>query len=100
MRIGEVAERTGLSISNIRFYEKKGLIEPDREQESKYRDYTEEDVKRIKEIILYRKMDLPIETIYQIMTKDVSIQNVLKQQLEDLQEKQKTIQGAMIYVRK
>ena len=40
-------------------------------------------------------MDLPIETIYQIMTKDVSIQNVLKQQLEDLQEKQKTIQGAI-----
>ena len=31
MRIGEVAEQTGLSISNIRFYEKKGLIKPDRE---------------------------------------------------------------------
>ena len=31
MRIGEVAEQTGLSISNIRFYEKKGLIKSDRE---------------------------------------------------------------------
>ena len=37
MRIGEVAEKTGLSISNIRFYEKKGLIGPEREAESKYR---------------------------------------------------------------
>ena len=26
MKIGEVAKQTGLSISNIRFYEKKGLI--------------------------------------------------------------------------
>ena len=46
MKIGEVAEQTGLSISNIRFYEKKGLIEPKRNEQSKYRDYTEEDVKR------------------------------------------------------
>jgi len=95
MRIGEVAERTGLSISNIRFYEKKGLIEPDREQESKYRDYTEEDVKRLKEIILYRKMDLPIETIHQLIAKEVSVQAVMEQQLLDLKEKQKSIQGAI-----
>lgn len=95
MRIGEVAEKTGLSISNIRFYEKKGLIEPDREQESKYRDYTEEDIKRLKEIILYRKMDMSIETIYQLMTKEVSVQDVLEHQLQDLKEKQKTIQGAI-----
>lgn len=95
MRIGEVAERTGLSISNIRFYEKKGLIEPDREQESKYRDYTEEDVKRLKEIILYRKMDFSIETIHQLLVKEVSVQDVLEQQLSDLREKQKMLQGAM-----
>jgi len=95
MRIGEVAEKTGLSISNIRFYEKKGLIEPDREWESKYRDYTEADVKRLKEIILYRKLDMPIETIYQLITKEVSVQCVLEQQLQDLKEKQKTIQGAI-----
>lgn len=95
MRIGEVAERTGLSISNIRFYEKKGLIEPDREQESKYRDYTEEDVKRLKEIILYRKMDFPIESIHQLLVKEVSVQDVLEQQLSDLREKQKMLQGAM-----
>ena len=48
MRIGEIAEKTGLSISNIRFYEKKGLIGPDREKESKYRNYTDGDLDRIK----------------------------------------------------
>ena len=40
MRIGEIARRTGLNISNIRFYERKGLLCPDREDDSKYRDYT------------------------------------------------------------
>lgn len=40
MKIGEVANETGLSISNIRFYEKKGLLSPSRKEESGYRDYT------------------------------------------------------------
>ena len=95
MRIGEVAEQTGLSISNIRFYEKKGLIEPDREWQSKYRDYTEEDVKRLKEILLYRKMDLPIETISLIINGELSIQDAIEQQLLDLKKKQKAIQGSI-----
>lgn len=33
MRIGEIAERTGLNINNIRFYERKGLLCPNREDE-------------------------------------------------------------------
>ena len=59
MKIGEVANETGLSISNIRFYEKKGLLRPERKEESGYRDYTAEDVNRLKMILLYRKMGLP-----------------------------------------
>lgn len=52
MRIGEIAKRTGLNISNIRFYERKGLLTPKREQDSQYRDYTEEDVLQVKNDIV------------------------------------------------
>ena len=67
MRIGEIAKRTGLNISNIRFYERKGLLTPKREQDSQYRDYTEEDVLQVKTILLYRKMGIPIETVYLLL---------------------------------
>ena len=30
MKIGQAAQLTGLTISNIRFYERKGLLEPER----------------------------------------------------------------------
>lgn len=100
MRIGEVAEQTGLSISNIRFYEKKGLIAPEREQQSKYRDYTKEDVKRLKQIILYRKMDFPIEAISSMVNGEASLESLLAQQIEALKEKQKMIQGSMDLCRK
>ena len=100
MKIGEVAEQTGLSISNIRFYEKKGLIEPKRNEQSKYRDYTEEDVKRLKQIILYRKMDMPLEKIACVLDGQNSLEEMVQQQLLELQHKQQEIQGSMDLCRK
>ena len=48
MKISEAAKLTGLNVSSIRFYERKGLLMPQREDGSKYRDYTDEDVQRIR----------------------------------------------------
>lgn len=95
MRIGEIAEKTGLSISNIRFYEKKGLIGPDREKESKYRNYTDGDLDRIKRILLYRKMDISVEMIGKILDGDISAEDALEQQLMDLRVKQQTLQNSI-----
>ena len=58
MKIGEAAKKAGISPGNIRFYEKKGLLKPSREESSSYRNYTEEDVDRLKRILILRKTDL------------------------------------------
>lgn len=100
MRIGEVAELTGLSISNIRFYERKGLVDPGRQKESQYRDYTKEDVERLKLIILYRKMDFSIEKIASLVGGQCSADELIGQQILELNEKQKAIQGAIDLCRK
>lgn len=78
MKIGEAAKETGLSISNIRFYEKKGLLEPEREAESRYRNYTQEDILRIKKIIVFRKMDLSVEQIDAMLKGRADAREVLK----------------------
>lgn len=95
MRIGEIAEKTGLSISNIRFYEKKGLIGPNREQESKYRNYTNADLERLNLIILYRKMDISVEVIGKILENEISAEDALEQQLIDLKSKQQMLQSSI-----
>ena len=46
MTIKDVEERTGLSRSNVRFYEKEKLVEPSRNESNGYRDYSENDVDR------------------------------------------------------
>lgn len=80
MRISEVAKLTGLADSNIRFYEKKGLLTPARKAESGYRDYSEEDARRLKLILLYRKMDFSIENIEMLLKGNVSVKDAFQKQ--------------------
>lgn len=95
MKIGEVAKETGLSLSNIRFYEKKGLLEPTRDQESNYRDYSREDIERLKLIVLYRKMDISVENIEALLCEKITLHEVLENQMEQLKEQQQILQGSI-----
>ena len=95
MKIGEVANETGLSISNIRFYEKKGLLAPSRKEESGYRDYAAEDVNRLKTILLYRKMGLPIETIYLVFQGSVLLKVALERQTQELVKQKDEITASL-----
>lgn len=95
MKIGEAAKATGLSISNIRFYEKKGLLNPKRREESQYREYEEENVRRLKEIMLLRKMGLTLESIYLLYEGQAELNVLLKRQQGELQEQMQNLQGAL-----
>ncbi|TDP96436.1 MerR family transcriptional regulator [Labedaea rhizosphaerae] len=49
MRIGEVADRTGVANRMLRYYEEQELLTPGRHRNG-YRDYTESDVRRVETI--------------------------------------------------
>ena len=73
MTIKEVEERTGLTRSNIRFYEKEKLIEPSRNDKNGYRDYSEKDVENIKKIAYLRTLEISIEDIRNIISDKVPL---------------------------
>lgn len=100
MRISEVAKLTGLADSNIRFYEKKGLLAPQRETDSRYRDYSDKDVDCLKRIILYRKMNFSIETIRLLQEGKTDLAKELKKQEDELSGQVEMLQGAMGLCRK
>ena len=100
MKIGQAAQLTGLTISNIRFYERKGLLEPERNDQSKYRNYSEQDIRRLKQIILYRKMNMPIEKIASMLDDPAVSEELVRQQLQELLNKQQEIQGSIDLCRK
>jgi DNA-binding transcriptional MerR regulator len=48
LKIGAVAERAGVSVDTVRYYERRGLLSPDRRLPSGYRLYRESVVTRIR----------------------------------------------------
>jgi DNA-binding transcriptional MerR regulator len=48
MRIGEVADRSGVSVDTVRFYERVGVLAPPARTPSGYRDYAGDTVERIR----------------------------------------------------
>jgi len=50
LRIGEVAERIGVTERTLRFYEEKGLLKPPTRMEGGFRLYSEDDISRVERI--------------------------------------------------
>ena len=48
MKIGELAERSGVSIDTVRFYERRGVLPPAPRTASGYRTYTAATVERLR----------------------------------------------------
>ena len=59
MLINEVIQQVDLTRRAVKFYEEKGLLKPSKAPNG-YRNYTEEDVRRLKEISVYRKLGISI----------------------------------------
>lgn len=85
MTIKEVEERTGLSRSNIRYYEKEKLIEPSRNDKNGYRDYSEKDVEIIKKIAYLRTLEISVEDIRNIISAKVPLAKVIEKQTVTIQ---------------
>ncbi|GAA2821904.1 MerR family transcriptional regulator [Kribbella solani] len=66
LSIGQVAERTGLSVHALRFYEREGLLaDPVRRESNGRRVYTEDDVEWLDMCIKFRSSGMPLDTIRQ-----------------------------------
>lgn len=84
MTIKEVEECTGLSRSNVRFYEKERLITPSRNEKNGYRDYSKSDVEDIKKIAYLRTLGISVEEIRNIIEEKESLQEAVRKQSEIL----------------
>jgi MerR family redox-sensitive transcriptional activator SoxR len=60
--IGEIARRTGLSVSAVRFYEDKGLIEPVRSGGNQRR-FLRSDIRRLSFILIAQRLGLSLSEI-------------------------------------
>ncbi|KKW68408.1 MerR family transcriptional regulator [Lampropedia cohaerens] len=62
-RIGDAARLSGVAASNIRYYEREGLIHPGVRGENGYRLYSPQDVHALRLIRLCRSMDMSLDEV-------------------------------------
>lgn len=62
LAIGKLAERTGLSVSAIRFYETRGLITPHRNTGGQRR-FARSDIRRLSFIMITQQLEFSLEEI-------------------------------------
>lgn len=67
MQIGEVAERTGLSLRTIRHYEEVNLVVPSARSRGGFRLYTEADITRLMVIRRMKPLDFTLEEMRSLL---------------------------------
>ena len=66
IKITDLTTQLGLSSRSLRYYEQIGLIQSTRPEFEKYRFYDAETIERLKQIMVLRKMQIPVKDILRI----------------------------------
>lgn len=90
MTIREIEQRSGLERTNIRFYEREGLLEPER-RENGYRDYSEADLQLLMKIKLLRRLGFSLDAIRALKAGDSDLEQALAQRLEGIQAQRREL---------
>jgi DNA-binding transcriptional MerR regulator len=67
VQIGEVAERTGLSLRTIRYYEEVGLVTPSSRTSGGFRLYSELEVSRLMLIMRMKPLEFSLEDMREVL---------------------------------
>ena len=67
MHIGELAERTGLSLRTIRHYDQIGLLKPSGRTEGGFRLYSTDDLSRVMLIRRMKPLGFPLEDMAELL---------------------------------
>ena len=65
--VKEVSQLTGISIRTLRYYDEISLLKPVRTKENQYRIYDNKDLEKLQEIMFFKEMDIPLETIKKLL---------------------------------
>ncbi|MGP4041056.1 MerR family transcriptional regulator [Gracilibacillus sp. D59] len=86
-KVGDLAGLTGLTIRTLRYYDQIGLLNPSEYSGAGYRLYSEDDIKRLQQILALKELDTSLEEIKRILENDAyNPLDVLLIQIDRLKE--------------
>ncbi len=87
IRIGEVAERTGLTVRTIRYYEQLGLLAPAYDTASGHRRFGAADLVRLHRISLLRRLGTPLARMAEALEDPAGLEPAVAAHLDELDQR-------------
>jgi len=88
MQVGQLARHSGLTVRTLHHYDAIGLLTPSDRSGAGYRLYDSDDVARLTQILLLRRLNLSLAEIREILARpESSLQETIGQQISHLREK-------------
>ncbi len=81
MKIGDIAARTGIAPSAIRFYEASGLLPRPGRGANGYRSYSDGDVERLQMIQIGQRLGFSLEALRNVIGPDTGLAHALVRDL-------------------
>lgn len=98
--VKEVSKLAGVSIRTLRYYDEIGLLKPTATTEAGYRLYSDKDLERLQEIMFFKEMELPLESIKQLLEDpNMDRQEMLRMQQAVLEKKRNRLNGIIELIR-
>ncbi|GJO50001.1 MerR family transcriptional regulator [Mycobacterium marinum] len=79
LTVGQVAQRFGITVRTLHHYDEIGLLIPTRRAASGYRVYTSADLTRLSQVIVYRRLELPLDEIARLLDEGNAVSHLVRQ---------------------
>lgn len=94
--IHQVAEGAGISVRTLHYYDEIGLLTPARVKSNGYRQYEQEELLKLQQILFFRELDFPLNEIQKILSSPTfNTQQALRDQKKLLELKRKRLNGLL-----
>jgi len=88
LRIGELADATGLTVRALRHYESVGLLAPAERSESGYRLYRAEDAERLYAVVVLRQLGFSLGEVRAVLEADgAGLEEVVRRHVAAVEER-------------
>ncbi|WP_432667450.1 effector binding domain-containing protein [Wukongibacter baidiensis] len=108
IKIGDLATKYNISSRSLRYYEQIGILKSIRQEDSQYRYYDDEAINRLEQILILRKLQIPIKDICNIFSSQDLIVAVdaftrklkfLEEEIEELEVLKELVEAFLIFLR-
>lgn len=77
--VGQVADVFGVTVRTLHHYDEIGLLSPSERSRAGYRLYTDEDLQRLQQVVVYRRLEFSLEEIAELLDDGDPVDHLVRQ---------------------